>query len=178
MKDLLLMIGICVLLIVGYYTIRGYYLKPRLVQGEKAFEIVDRLPDGTGFSLSSLKGKYVLLDFWGSWCGPCIESHPALVQLYKSFHEQTFTDASGFDIVSIAVENNDRNWKYIIMHDQLTWPYQLLALNLFHSPIVKKYNVKQLPTKFLINPEGIIIAIDPSIAQLTKMLDSRLKNEN
>jgi hypothetical protein len=98
--------------------------------------------------------------------------------LYKRFHEQTFTDASGLEIVSIAVENNDRNWKYVINRDQLTWPYQLLALDMFNSSVVRKYNVKQVPTKFLINPEGIIIGVDPSIAEIGEILASRQKSEN
>lgn len=178
MKDILVMIGISLLIILGYYAGRAYFLKPHLVQGQKAFEIVDKLPDGSRFSLSDLKGKYVLLDFWGTWCGPCLQSHPALVQLYKRFHGQTYKDASDFEIVSIAVEANDRNWQYIIQQDQLNWPYHLLASKMFSSPIVSAYNVKQLPTTFLINPEGLIIAVDPSMSQVIKMLQERLKNDD
>ena len=176
MKNILVMIGISLLIVVGYYVIRGYYLKPKLVQGQKAFTIVDHLRDGTRFDLADLKGKYVLLDFWGTWCGPCIESHPALVQLYTRFHGATYKDATDFEIVSIAVENNDRNWEYVIRQDQLNWKYHLLAARMFDSPIVKKYNVKQIPTKFLINPQGLIIAIDPSIPQVVNMLQSRVKS--
>ncbi len=177
MKNILVMVGICFLVVMGYYALRGYYLKPRLIQGQKAIEIVDKLPDGSRFSLLELKGQYVLLDFWGSWCGPCIESHPALVQLYKRFHGQTFTDATDFEIVSIALESNDRNWQYIILEDQLYWPYHLLGSEMFDSPIAKAYNVKQLPTKFLINPQGLILAVDPSMSQIINMLQSRLKSE-
>ena len=175
MKDILLMIGVSLLIIIGYYAGRAYFLKPRLVQGQKAFEIVDVLPDGRSFSLSDLRGKYVLLDFWGSWCGPCLDSHSALVQLYERFHSQNFTDATGFEIVSIAVEKNDKNWRYIVRHDQLTWPYHLVSLDMFNSPKIKAYNVKQIPTKFLINPEGLIIAVDPSMSQIINMLEKRLK---
>lgn len=177
MKNILVMIGIGFLTLMGYYAIRGYYLKPRLVQGQEALEIAGKLSDGNNFLLSNLKGKYVLLDFWGSWCGPCIDSHPALVQLYKRFHGQVFKDASDFEIVSIAVENNDRNWQNIIHQDQLNWPYHLLGMKMFKSPIVKDYNVKQLPTKFLINPQGVIIAVDPSMSQIINMLQSRLKDQ-
>ncbi|MGB4846697.1 MAG: thioredoxin-like domain-containing protein [Saprospiraceae bacterium] len=175
MKSMIWMIGISLLLIVGYYVGRAYYLKPRLVQGQKAFEFVDKLPDGTSFSLSDLKGRYVLLDFWGSWCGPCLQSHPALVELYSRFHGQAFRDATDFEMISVAVENNDRSWQRIIQQDHLSWPYHFLALNLFDSPIVKAYGVKQLPTTFLINPQGIIIGVDLPMSQIVKLLQLKLK---
>ncbi len=174
MKDIVLTIGMCLLIVFGYYAGRAYFLKPRLIQGQKAIEIVDKLPDGSPFSLSALKGKYVLLDFWASWCGPCLQSHPALAQLYQQFHGQTFTDGSDFEIVSIALESNDRNWQYIMREDQLNWPYQLAGLQLFKSPVAKAYNVKQVPTLFLINPEGLIIGVDPSINQVIKVLQSKI----
>ena len=174
MKDILLMIGVCLLVVIGYYAGRAYFLKPRLVQGQKALEIVDVLPDGKLFSLSEQKGKYVLLDFWGSWCGPCLDSHPALVQLYERFQGQNFKDASGFEIVSFAVEKNDQNWRHIVLEHHLKWPYHLVSLDMFNSPVIKDYNVKQIPTKFLINPDGLIIAVDPSMSQIINMLQSRL----
>lgn len=172
---MILTIGICLLVVVGYYVGRAYYLKPRLVQGQKVVAFEDKLMDGTVFSLSELRGKYVLLDFWGSWCGPCLQSHPALVELYDRFHGKTFVDGSDFEIVSVAVEANDRNWKNIIREDQLKWKYHILANNLFDSPLVQAYNVKQLPTKFLINPQGIIIGVDPSMSQIVKTLELKMK---
>ncbi|MBK9982692.1 MAG: TlpA family protein disulfide reductase [Saprospiraceae bacterium] len=175
MKSMIWTIGISLLLIVGYYLGRSYYLKPGLVQGQKAFEFVDKLGDGTSFSLADLKGRYVLLDFWGTWCGPCLQSHPALVELYKQFHGKAFKDGSDFEMVSVAVENNDRSWQRIIQQDQLNWPYHLVALNLFNSPIVKAYGVKQLPTTFLINPQGVIIGVDLPMHQIVKLLHSKLK---
>ena len=128
--------------------------------------------------MSELKGKYVLLDYWGSWCSPCLKSHPALVQLYHQFHGQSYKDATDFEIVSIAVESSRRNWLDIIRQDQLSWPYHLIQTKLFDSPIVKTYNVKQLPTKFLINPEGVIIAVDPSMNHVINILQSKLKAES
>lgn len=172
---MLLTIGISLLIVLGYYAGRAYYLKPRLVQGQKAFDIVEKLPDGTDFSLSELKGKYVLLDFWGTWCGPCLQTHPALVELYHRFHSHSYTDADDFEIVSVAVESHNRNWQNIINQDQLNWPYHFITTQLFDSPIVRAYNVKQLPTKFLINPKGIIIGVDPSMSQIAKILQEKLK---
>ena len=178
MKNILVMIVVSFLVVMGYYLVRGYYLKPRLIQGQKAIEFEDRMPDGSIFSLSDLRGQYVLLDFWGSWCGPCIDLHPALVQVYKRFHGQEFTDATGFEIVSFAVENNHtKNWEAVIRQNELSWPYHLVSIEMFKSPVVKSYNVKQLPTKFLINPQGFIVAVDPSISQIISMLDARLKPE-
>jgi thiol-disulfide isomerase/thioredoxin len=160
----------------GFYLVKSFVLSPKLVQGQKAPELKGPLPDGSKFNLHDLKGQYILLDFWGSWCGPCIESHPALVEVYNQFHDKAFTDASNFEIVSVAVENNDKNWAYIIQRDHLNWKYHLLATNLFESDIVKTYSVKQLPTRFLINPKGIIIAVDPSISQVAGTLTSHLKS--
>ena len=172
---MVLTVGISLLIVLGYYVGRAYFLKPGLVQGQKAIEIVDKLPDGSAFALSDLKGKYVLLDFWGTWCGPCIQSHPALVELYKKYNGQTFTDGSDFEIVSVAVESHDRNWRNVISQDHLSWPYHVLAPDLFHSPVVRSYGVKQLPTKFLVNPKGIIVGVNPSMSQIDKLLRERLK---
>lgn len=174
MKHTIVSIIIAVILVAGYYIGKSYFLKPNLVRGEKAAEISGILADGSSFNLSSLKGKYVLLDFWGSWCKPCRESNPMLVQLYSEFHNQSFHEASGFEIVSIGVERSREAWLRAIQVDQLQWPYQLLSTTLFESPIVKAFNVKQIPTKFLINPGGIIIAVDPSIEEIKEILDDRL----
>jgi thiol-disulfide isomerase/thioredoxin len=174
MKNLLVTTGMCVLIILGFYLAKHFYLKPRNITGDKASEISGQLPDGSAFSLNSQKGKYVLLDFWGSWCGPCRETHPQLVELYNRFHDQRFKDSDGFEIVSIAVEQNRENWMAAIQSDGLSWPYQLITIGDFETPIIKSYNVKQIPTKFLINPLGIIIAVDPTIDEVAKILQTKI----
>jgi thiol-disulfide isomerase/thioredoxin len=177
MKSTLLTIGMGLLLVAGYYLGRYFYLKPRNITGEKAIELSGKLPDGTSFSLSDLKGKYVLIDFWGSWCGPCRQSHPQLVQLYQKFHNQPFKDSDGFEIFSVAIEHSRANWENAILTDQLTWPYHIMESDSFNSEQVKAYNVKQIPTKFLINPDGVIMAVDPSFEEITKLLETRLKKD-
>ena len=175
MKSMLLTIGMAILALVAFRVGKYIYLKPRNITGEKAIEIKGPLPDGTTFSLSDLKGKYVLLDFWGSWCGPCRQSNPQLANLYTRYKNQQFKDASGFEIVSIALDRSQANWQHAIRSDQMIWPYHLMEADIFDSPVVKAYGVKQIPSKFLINPAGIMMAVDPSFEEIAKLLETRLK---
>lgn len=177
MKNLLMTTGICILIVAGYYLGKHLYLKPKNITGDKASNISAPLPDGTMFSLKDLHGKYVLLDFWGSWCMPCRQTHPQLRELYDRYVSKDYQDASGFEIVSIGVEQKRENWQSAIETDQLIWPYHLLILSDFDDPITKAYNVKQIPTKFLINPKGVIIAVDPTLEEVAKILDKRAKLE-
>ncbi len=174
MKNLLATTGMFILIFVGFYLGKRYYLKPKNITGDIATELSGQLPDGRSFSLHDLRGKYVLLDFWGSWCGPCRLSHPGLVELYNYFQNQHFTDADGFEIVSIAIDQNKDSWIAAIKADGLIWPYHLVAMGGFDTPMIKSYHVRQVPTKFLINPKGIIIAVDPTLEEVSKMLKKKI----
>ena len=175
MKSTFWTIGLAILIVAGYYLARHLYLSPKNITGEKAHEIQGQLLDGSDFALSQLKGQYVLLDFWGSWCGPCRESHPQLVSLHEQFKDQVFKDSEGFAIVSVAIEKNPDQWQRAIRNDRLNWPYHLMVTESFESSQARAYGVKQIPTKFLINPQGKIMAVDPSLAETAKLLESRLK---
>ena len=96
-----------------------------------------------------------------------------MVELYNRFQNQHFKDSNGFEIVSIAVEQNRESWASAIKTDGLIWPYQLISLGDFDTPIIKSYHVKQIPTKFLINPKGIIIAVDPTLDEVAKILETK-----
>ena len=159
-----------ILIVFGYKAVKRFMLKPSIDSGIKAFGISGKLPDGTTFSLSDLRGKYVLLDFWGSWCKPCRRAHPELKKLYAEFNSGESMPAAGFEIVSFGVERNEARWRAAILEDGLPWPYHLFSANLFKHPFVEAYNVRQIPTRFLIDPAGSIIAVDPSIPQIKKIL--------
>ncbi len=174
MKSTLLFLGVAIVAFVVIRIGKNLYLKPKNITGARAIEIKGTLSDGSLFTLSALKGKYILLDFWGSWCGPCRQGNPELVALYQNFHGQEFKNASGFEIVSIGLENNSSRWAQAIASDGLIWPYHLMESSSFDSPVTMAYNVKQLPTKFLINPDGVIMAVDPGLKEITKILHDRI----
>lgn len=159
---------------------RYFYFKPRFIQGEKAPAFTAVLADGDPFSLESLKGNFVLLDFWGSWCGPCRRQNPEWVALYRKYEGAGIPGANGFVIVSVGVESNPVRWKSAIRQDSLYWPYhifdQLDNSRGFNSPLALLYGVKQLPTSFLLNPKGVIIAVNPSPKDVAATLARELKN--
>ncbi len=174
MKNTLLFVGIAVVAFIAIRIGKNLYLKPKNITGAKSIEITGTLPNGAPFALSDLNGKFVLLDFWGSWCGPCRKSNPELVELYKRYHGKKFKGASDFEIVSIGLERNQSNWAQAIQKDGLVWPYHLMESSSFDSPTTLAYTVKQIPTKFLINPEGVIMAVDPDFKEIAKLLDDRM----
>ncbi len=155
-------------LIAGVIIGRYLYMKPGFVNGEMAvdFAISDTQ------NLSDLQGNYVLLDFWGSWCGPCRKENPTLVEFYKNYHER------GLEIVSVAVEEKEERWRRARQKDGLIWPHhvfdQATSLSFFDSPVATKYSVKSIPTKYLLDDKGMIIAVNPSWENLEKLLNDRL----
>ena len=121
-------------------------------QNDLAPEIEAELIDGTPFKLSALRGSYVVLDFWGSWCGPCLAEAPKVVELYDKFGEDVV-------FVSIAFEKNDKRWKQTSERFGFDWQHQIVEISplLLGSPIARAYGVADIPAKFIITPEGRVI---------------------
>lgn len=122
--------------------------------GDEAPEIA--LPNLTGdtLKLSDLRGKYVLVDFWGSWCRPCRLEHPNLRKAYWRYRKR------GFDVYQVALERNKEDWKNTIREDKLYWKNQVSELNYMASKTARTYKVKSIPTNFLLDRSGKIIAIN------------------
>lgn len=166
--------GLLIVLIIGLIANYVYRL-PKYSDGEVAPAISAQLIDGSKFELKDLKGKYALLDFWGSWCAPCRRENKKVVALKKEFENATFSDASGFEVVSIAIETNENAWKKAIQGDGLYWKYHIAQLQRFKSPIAKDYGIKEIPTKYLVGPDGNILSVNASFESITKLLQSKRK---
>jgi peroxiredoxin len=123
------------------------------------------LPDtkGNATSLSSFKGKYTLVDFWASWCGPCRQENPNVVLAYHKYHPK------GFTILSVSLDDNKDKWEEAIKHDKLDWNH-VSDLKGWQSSAAVLYGVRGIPTNFLLDKDGKIIAKDLRGEDLEKKL--------
>lgn len=163
-------------LIIGYIG-RQFYMAPKVVNGENAPKISGTLLNGESFDLKELQGKYVLIDFWGSWCGPCLVEMPGIKQINEKYKNVQFKNADGLALVSVAIERDENRWKKAVNRIGMPWKYHLADLTtsfkFINSPIASEFGVKQVPSKFLLDENGVIIGVNQSIEELDNFLAKR-----
>jgi peroxiredoxin len=119
--------------------------------GSDAIDFVQTDADGKKVSLSSFRGKYVLVDFWASWCRPCREENPNVVKAYNKYKDKNFT------VLGVSLDQSKAPWLKAIKNDNLVWT-QVSDLKGWYNEAAAKYNVQSIPQNFLIDPSGKIIA--------------------
>ena len=138
-------------------------------ENSKAPDFTLNTPEGKPLSLSSLKGKVVLIDFWASWCRPCRAANPEVVALYAKYKNKKFT------VLSVSLDSDLESWKKAIASDGLIWPNHVSDLKQWDTPMTQLYNFNSIPHTVLVDKAGNIIGNDLRGAALEQKLIAALK---
>ncbi len=125
--------------------------------------------DDKPVKLSDYHGKYIMIDFWASWCQPCRKENPNVVKMYKKFKDK------GLNILSISLDDDRQAWLKAIEADKLTWRHAS-EFKKFDGPVEKIYRIEAIPSNFIINPQGIIVAKNIVGTQLEDFLNKTFSN--
>lgn len=139
----------------------------QIKQGYKAPDLALPTAEGDTVRLSSLKGKVVLLDFWASWCGPCRVSNKGLVKLYPKYKDK------GFEILGVSLDEDASDWQKAVKKDKISW-LQVIDNGGWESKTVNQWRISAIPTSYLINKDGTLIAMDLEGKDLEKSLKELL----
>ncbi|MDR0507421.1 MAG: AhpC/TSA family protein [Dysgonamonadaceae bacterium] len=138
--------------------------------GSVAPDFTQNDPDGKPVKLSDFRGKYLLVDFWASWCGPCRKENPNVVKAYNQYKDKNF------EILGVSLDNPGakQNWLNAIQKDGLTWK-QVSDLKGWQNAVALQYNIQSIPQNLLLDPQGIIIAKNLRGENLVNTLEKILK---
>ena len=127
--------------------------------GEKAPEIVITDYIQNVPLEKSMRNKYILLEFWASWCAPCVKEQSELAGCYKQYKDSYFTNGKGFEIYGVSLDNKKVDWENTIKKVKISWT-QVSDLKFWNTPVANTYDIQALPFNVLVDGKGIIIVKD------------------
>ncbi|MBS1511582.1 MAG: TlpA family protein disulfide reductase [Bacteroidetes bacterium] len=138
-------------------------------------KVGDMMPDiklpnvnDSAVSLSSFRGKVVLVDFWASWCGPCRQTNPSVVRLYKKYKDK------GFEVFGVSIDAKKKDWLKAIKQDKITFT-QVNDKGGWDGKVPTAFNITMIPTNFLLDQNGKVIAIDAEGKKLDELVNQLLQ---
>jgi len=154
-------------------TFEGKSVKHLLAQLEKAPNAAAGAPfhdfilkDTNGMAVDSrtYRGKYMLVVFWASWCGPCRAEHPELNALYSKYKDK------GLQMIGVSIDKDVAKWKEAIVQDRLHWTNQVIEPSVYEGDLIQFYQIEGIPTSLLVDKEGKIVAFDLSPKQIESLV--------
>jgi thiol-disulfide isomerase/thioredoxin len=152
---------LCLGLVISAFTLKAQGPVPNITDIRLDFTVAGL--KGDSITLSSLKGKVLILDFWASWCGPCRFSNKHLVKLYSRYKDK------GLEILSVSLDDELKDWKKAVAKDKITW-LQGIDLGGWDALAAIKWQVDALPASFVVNKDGNVVAINPEKDELEKKI--------
>jgi peroxiredoxin len=160
------------LLVISLFANSAFAQKTTLKVGQPAPEIALPQPDGDTLSLSSMRGEVVLIDFWATWCAPCVKEQSELKKIYQKYNQ--LVKKGRFQILGVSLDEKKSHWKKGIQRLDINWP-QVSDLQFWNSRAAKDYGIEALPFNVIVNEEGKIVAINLHGKKLNHFLKKRLK---
>jgi peroxiredoxin len=152
----------------------GSYIRQQIAEfqrspmGKELEDFSQADPSGKMVSLKSFRGKYVLVDFWASWCGPCRNENPNVVRAYKEFKDK------GFTVLGVSLDRDKQKWLDAVAADGLTWT-QVSDLKGWGNEVAQKFGITSIPQNFLVDPDGKVVGKNLRGEALDQKLKSILK---
>ena len=175
MKKIKELLWIPVIFALVWLAIKWYKI-PSQSAGTLAPDFVGYMANGDSLRLSDYKGDLVLLDFWGSWCGPCRVYNKKLVEIYHKYKNARFKKEDKFTIISVGIETNKQRWLAAIEKDGLVWSQHVSDIKRLEDHVAELYGIKEIPNSFLIDGEGMVIGVNLLEEQLEEILARRRQN--
>lgn len=137
--------------------------KDKLINGMVAPDIQLKDQNGDLLALSQIsKNKITIIDFWASWCKPCLETHETLAEIYEEYKDTPIGKANGVEIYSVSLDDKEITWRNALDKHPMPWPHQVIDTLAFKSELLKTYHFEAVPTVYVIDERGVVIHKNPT----------------